>query len=140
MLDLSIFIKLILKIQDGLLTLDGGERVTGQSRGSLKTLNIGQLTWIGGVDPDSKESAIKRVGTATGFNGCIKDLKLGRNVVSLQVKLCKISLFCYPGLQYYSQHSILSYYIFITLKRRLKRQESSLDVVKLNLLISFHWF
>jgi hypothetical protein len=81
-----------LKIQDGLLTLDGGERVTGQSRGSLKTLNIGQLTWIGGVDPDSKESAIKRVGTATGFNGCIKDLKLGRNVVSLQVKLVYPSL------------------------------------------------
>ena len=42
-------------LQDGLLTVDGGERVTGQSRGSLKTLNIGQLTWIGGIDTDLKD-------------------------------------------------------------------------------------
>jgi hypothetical protein len=59
--------------------------VTGQSRGSLKTLNIGQLTWIGGVDSDAKDLAAKRAGTASGFNGCIKDLKFGRNVVSVQV-------------------------------------------------------
>jgi len=65
--------------------MDGGERVTGQSRGSLKTLNIGQLSWIGGVDTELKDAALKRVGTAAGFNGCIKDLKFGRNVVSVQV-------------------------------------------------------
>ena len=74
-------------LQDGLLTVDGGERVTGQSRGSLKTLNIGQLTWIGVIDTDLKESALKRVGTSNGFNGCIKDLKFGRNIVSVQVHL-----------------------------------------------------
>ena len=59
--------------------------MTGQSRGSLKTLNIGQLSWIGGVDTDSREMAFKRAGTSKGFNGCIKDLRFGRNVVSVQV-------------------------------------------------------
>ena len=43
--------------------------MTGQSRGSLKTLNIGQLSWIGGVDTDSKEMALKRAGTSTGIYG-----------------------------------------------------------------------
>jgi hypothetical protein len=40
--------------RDGFLSLDGGERVTGQSRGSLRTLNVGELTFLGGVGEATK--------------------------------------------------------------------------------------
>jgi len=36
-------------------------------RGSLKTLNIGQLSWIGGVDTEVKDSANKKAGTNLGL-------------------------------------------------------------------------
>jgi hypothetical protein len=36
--------------QDGFMALDGTDRVTGQTAGSLRTLNLGQLTWLGGVE------------------------------------------------------------------------------------------
>ena len=36
--------------QDGFLALDGTDKVTGKALGSLKTLNIAEITWIGGVD------------------------------------------------------------------------------------------
>lgn len=32
----------------------------------MKTLNIGQLSWIGGVDTDLKDAALKRTGTSSG--------------------------------------------------------------------------
>ena len=38
--------------RDGFLRVDGGERVTGQSRGSLRTLNTGELTYLGGVETE----------------------------------------------------------------------------------------
>jgi len=53
-------------------------------------------------------------------------------------KTC-ISFSCYWVLRYYSQSSILCYLIFMTIKRRFNRHESSLDVVNLNLFISFYW-
>ncbi len=36
--------------QDGFLALDGSDKVTGKALGSLKTLNVGDLLWIGGID------------------------------------------------------------------------------------------
>ena len=36
--------------QDGYLSLDATDKVTGQTVGSIKTLNVGQLAWIGGLD------------------------------------------------------------------------------------------
>jgi len=73
----------------------------------LKTLNIGQLSWIGGVDTELKDAAFKRTGTSsgmmdrnfylsiktkeilffTGLNGCIKELLLSRNIISVQSDL-----------------------------------------------------
>ena len=36
--------------QDGFLSLDGSDKVTGQAVGSIKTLNVDQLAWLGGLD------------------------------------------------------------------------------------------
>ena len=36
--------------QDGFLALDESDKVMGQTSGSIKTLNVGQLSWIGGVN------------------------------------------------------------------------------------------
>ena len=36
--------------QDGFLSLDASDKVTGKAVGSIKTLNVDQLAWIGGLD------------------------------------------------------------------------------------------
>ena len=71
--------------RDGFLRVDGGERVTGQSRGSLRTLNAGELTYLGGVEQEDGdgEKLKNRVGTAAGFVGCLRDFRLGRRPVAL---------------------------------------------------------
>ena len=74
--------------RDGFLRVDGGERVTGQSRGSLRTLDVGELTYLGGVeaaddDKGGDEKLRSRVGTSAGFVGCLREFKLGRRPVAL---------------------------------------------------------
>ena len=73
--------------RDGFLRVDGGERVTGQSLGSLRTLNAGELTYLGGIESESGddrgEKLKSRVGTSSGFVGCLRDFKLGRRPVAL---------------------------------------------------------
>ena len=44
--------------RDGFLRVNGGERVTGQSRGSLRTLNTGELTYLGGVETEVRITVI----------------------------------------------------------------------------------
>ena len=36
--------------QDGFLSLDASDKVTGKAVGSIKTLNVDKLTWIGGLE------------------------------------------------------------------------------------------
>eukprot|EP00095_Tigriopus_kingsejongensis_P010554 maker-scaffold421_size176100-snap-gene-0.22 protein:Tk10554 transcript:maker-scaffold421_size176100-snap-gene-0.22-mRNA-1 annotation:"hypothetical protein DAPPUDRAFT_308094" len=69
--------------KDGLLEVDG-DRVTGSSKGSLRTLNVGELIWIGNVDTQYEDNVLKRVGTGIGFTGCLKDLELSRTLIALQ--------------------------------------------------------
>ncbi|XP_059088020.1 agrin-like [Tigriopus californicus] len=68
---------------DGLLEMDG-DKVMGSSKGSLRTLNVGELLWIGNVDTKYESNVLKKVGTAKGFTGCLKDLLLSRKPVALQ--------------------------------------------------------
>ncbi len=58
--------------QDGLLQVDDGVRITGSSPGSLRTLSAGKEVLIGW-------------GVGGGFVGCIKDLQLGRQAVSVHL-------------------------------------------------------
>ena len=60
--------------QDGLLELDG-QRFSGSAKGSLRTLNISPLLWIGGVKNNHRN-----------FVGCMKDLSIGRKVVPIHAK------------------------------------------------------
>ena len=48
--------------------MDGGERVTGQSRGSLRTLNTGELTYLGGVET---EVCISELVEVSNYTACI---------------------------------------------------------------------
>ena len=59
--------------QDGLLEVDDSGRVTGSASGSLRTLNIPSILWIGGQDN-------AKVGN---FVGCLKSLNIGRQPVLL---------------------------------------------------------
>ena len=45
--------------QDGFLSLDASDKVTGKAVGSIKTLNVDQLAWIGGLDDGKQVSSTK---------------------------------------------------------------------------------
>ncbi len=63
--------------------MDSGPRVTGSAPGSLRTLDVGPLTWVGGVDADKVDRVAARTGVSAGFTGCVRNLKLARRPVSL---------------------------------------------------------
>ena len=67
--------------RDGLLEVDRGDWITGSTKGSLKTLNLVEISWVGGTIPSERVQL--NAGTATGFNGCIKELKINRKSISL---------------------------------------------------------
>ena len=45
--------------QDGFMSLDGTDKITGQTVGSIKTLNVEQLAFMGGIN-DGKYSLIQQ--------------------------------------------------------------------------------
>ena len=63
--------------QDGFLSLDNSDKVTGQAVGSIKTLNVDEIGFMGGIDPDLQLDAREKVGIATGFIGCLKEVQMG---------------------------------------------------------------
>ena len=99
--------------QDGFMSLDGVDRITGQTVGSIKTLNVKSLAFMGGVPEGtykvfeikfklgfkkgnyysvylisaSKSKVASNTEVTSGFIGCIKDVQLGRKLISIQSEL-----------------------------------------------------
>jgi len=67
--------------RDGMLQIDGGDKVTGRGRGRNKSLNIKDNLYIGG-HPYSNSSKYL-VGTDQGLQGCVRNVKMMRTGVSL---------------------------------------------------------
>ncbi|XP_065165794.1 agrin-like isoform X2 [Atheta coriaria] len=68
--------------RDGMLQLDDGENVAGQSAGKLRALDLTEDTFIGFV-PSNHSRVYKNIGVAHGLHGCIRRLRLGRKDVGL---------------------------------------------------------
>ena len=71
--------------KDGLLEIDG-DRVTGSTSGSLRTLNVGEYTWVGGVNAASvtaARNAAQRTDVTAGFVGCLREFSLSRTAIAL---------------------------------------------------------
>ena len=98
--------------QDGYLALDDTDKVRGKAVGSIKTLNVDNLAWIGGlsqgkvtfrgcVSVNSKSfdrhsltffsdlilDAQEKAGVSNGFIGCMKDVEISGQVLSIQSEL-----------------------------------------------------
>ena len=69
--------------QDGFLSLDS-DKVTGQAVGSIKTLNVDTMAFMGGVDPDLQLDAREKAGIAKGLIGCLKDVQMGFHGIRLE--------------------------------------------------------
>ena len=69
--------------QDGFLALGESDKVMGQTSGSIKTLNVGQLSWIGGVNEGNNELAHVLFPVCCCFHFAMADRKskTGPNVV-----------------------------------------------------------
>ncbi|XP_046396911.1 agrin-like [Ischnura elegans] len=68
--------------RDGMLRLDNGEDVAGQSSGSLRALDLLEDAYVGYV-PTEEQRVFENIGTSVGLTGCIRRLKVGRRVVEL---------------------------------------------------------
>ncbi|XP_031335468.1 agrin-like isoform X3 [Photinus pyralis] len=84
-LELKKFHKAVIKRyhRDGMLRLDDGEDVVGQSKGSLRALDLLEDAFVGYV-PTNYTRVYENIGTDQGFQGCIRKLKIGRRIVELQ--------------------------------------------------------
>ena len=78
--------------RDGMLKLDDYDNIDGHSQGSLRSLDIGQPTYVGGI-PHSDDlrlgnvsQLMKNLGVSklTGLDGCIKRFKIGHRDVKIQ--------------------------------------------------------
>ncbi|XP_047106165.1 agrin-like [Schistocerca piceifrons] len=69
--------------RDGLLRLDDGPEVVGQSQGPLRALNLELSAYLGAV-PTNHSRVFENVGTARGLVGCVRRLRLGQQTVVLE--------------------------------------------------------
>ena len=69
--------------RDGFLSLDS-DKVTGSSVGSIKTLNVDKLGYIGGINPELELDVREKSGLSEGFIGCIKDVQMGRQSIRME--------------------------------------------------------
>lgn len=78
-IELKRFHRLVIKRyhRDGLLKLDDGEDVRGESPGTLKALDLEEDTFVGYV-PTNHSKVFENIGTKNGFRGCIRKLNIGR--------------------------------------------------------------
>ncbi|KAG5885807.1 hypothetical protein JTB14_001416 [Gonioctena quinquepunctata] len=85
-IELGRFHRVVLKRyhRDGILKLDEAEEVAGQAAGSLKALDLLEDTFVGFV-PTNYTRVYENIGTAKGFQGCIKNLKIGRQEIELHM-------------------------------------------------------
>jgi len=70
--------------QDGLLEVGPHHaRVTGSAKGSLRTLNIPNVIWIGGLDLENSRESVEGASISRNFVGCMKNVKIGRTPLIL---------------------------------------------------------
>ncbi|KAF5294801.1 hypothetical protein FQA39_LY00285, partial [Lamprigera yunnana] len=83
-LELKRFHKVVIKRyhRDGMLRVDEGDDIAGQSKGSLRALDLLEDAFIGFV-PTNFTKVFDNIGTSQGFQGCIKKLRIGRRNVDL---------------------------------------------------------
>ncbi|XP_076328006.1 agrin-like isoform X3 [Tachypleus tridentatus] len=70
-------------LQEGVLTVEGQEAVTGSSEGSLKSLDLDENLFIGYI-PTTNKKVFSNVGVSMGLVGCIRRLHIGRKRIDLQ--------------------------------------------------------
>ncbi|KAG8193212.1 hypothetical protein JTE90_005560 [Oedothorax gibbosus] len=89
-LHLGKFHRLIAKryLRDGMLTLEGQEDVAGRSKGSLKSLDLGENLYLGFV-PTERKGIFENIAVNTGMIGCIRRLKIGKKEVDLRYPASK---------------------------------------------------
>ncbi|XP_049806807.1 agrin-like [Schistocerca nitens] len=68
--------------RDGLLRLDAGPEVVGQSQGALRALDLQMDAFVGAV-PTNLTRVSENVGAARGLVGCVQQLKLNQEEVRL---------------------------------------------------------
>ncbi|KAK9890325.1 hypothetical protein WA026_010423 [Henosepilachna vigintioctopunctata] len=72
--------------RDGLLKLDDQEDIGGQSQGNLKALDLLDDTFLGFI-PTNFSQVYKNIGTAKGFQGCIRKFEIGRHNLQLHANM-----------------------------------------------------
>ena len=78
--------------RDGMLKLDDQESIDGHSLGALRSLDLDQPTYVGGVPYAEHSKLVNRtalmhllgVQKLVGLDGCIKRFKLGHREVKIQ--------------------------------------------------------
>ncbi|XP_047103716.1 pikachurin-like [Schistocerca piceifrons] len=68
--------------RDGLLRLDAGPEVVGQSQGALRALDLQMDAFVGAV-PTNLTRVSENVGAARGLVGCVQQLRLNQEEVRL---------------------------------------------------------
>ncbi|GFY62708.1 hypothetical protein TNIN_474271, partial [Trichonephila inaurata madagascariensis] len=75
--------------RDGMLSVDGQDETTGHSKGPKNFLDLGEHLYIGFV-PGSVEQIFDNIGISSGFNGCIRHFKIGRQYIDLKYPGSKV--------------------------------------------------
>ena len=73
--------------RDGMLKLDDHDNVDGQSKGSLRSLEVPESSFVGGLPGHPDPRVLDNLGlkqSNAGFNGCIRRYKLGYKELKLQ--------------------------------------------------------
>lgn len=73
--------------RDGMLKLDDHDNVDGQSKGSLRSLEVTEPSYVGGLPPNANQRVLDNLGLKKsnfGFNGCIRRYKLGYKELKIQ--------------------------------------------------------
>ena len=60
--------------KDGILKVDQEEDVVGQSQGSLRSLDIGEPTYVGGIPTQSKSQNVSKIASNLGMGPLRGDL------------------------------------------------------------------
>ncbi|XP_065165658.1 agrin-like isoform X4 [Atheta coriaria] len=68
--------------RDGMLQLDNGENVAGQSSGTLRALDLVEDTFVGFI-PSNYSRVYENIGVDRGLQGCIRNFKIDRRTVEL---------------------------------------------------------
>ena len=75
---------------DGMLSVDGQEDVSGRSHGDLKSLDLSDNLFVGGVASEQNK-VFENIGVKDGLVGCLLRLRIGRRLVDLAKDVIRAS-------------------------------------------------